>query len=84
MNYVEIKNNSTINFFQLNCFDTISAECFDKERQLIKRNNFLYDEFERANNNSDVLGQDFIDSCPTLSQNEDEIIKVLNHKFLQK
>jgi len=63
---------------QLDCFDTISAECFDKERQVTRRNNFLIEQFEKANNNSDFLGQKFIDGCPTLSQNEEDLVKLVS------
>ena len=38
------------------------------------RTNFLFDWFETAMNDTALLGEDFIDSCPVLANNEDAIL----------
>ena len=37
-------------------------------------NNFIAKEFEKAFNETELLGRDFIDSCPVLRDNEDTMV----------
>ena len=48
--------------------------CFNKTRLNIVRTNYLFDWFETAMNDTALLGEDFIDSCPVLANNEDAIL----------
>jgi hypothetical protein len=48
--------------------------CFDAEFSSNVKNNKLTYYMEKAFNNSDTMGQSFIDDCPVLSDNQDEVM----------
>jgi hypothetical protein len=56
------------------CYDQNTPICFESELVKNIRNNFLSVQMEKAFNNSDFMGQDFIDDCPVLSDNQDEVM----------
>ena len=57
------------------CISIHASKCLAPERVDIMRMNFLSAEITKSNRNSDMLGQDFVNSCPILRNYQTEFVK---------
>ena len=60
---------------KVDCINSHSAKCLAPERVDLMRMNFLSAEISKSNRNEDMLGQDFINSCPVLRNYQMEFVK---------
>ncbi len=57
------------------CINLHATKCLAQDRVDMMKMNFLQTEIAKSNRNNDALGQDFINSCPILSNYQAEFVQ---------